>query len=299
MYTKSSVADVIRTLPLPARAKWRYASAFTRTLEFDNPHVVIAHMRDGFRMSLNLAESYERIMYYSGVYAPWLAHVFKRILQPGDTVIDGGANIGFFSLLSAKRVGPNGAVHSFEPISGTFAQLSENIKLNGYSNIIANRLALATESGQVEFEVPQETGTNLSLGRLASIIHSGRGPRVAVETRSLDEYVAEANIGKIKLAKLDLEGGEMNAIKGMGRILGGHQITYLICELSLPLLEQQGIPYTAQRDAMAEFGYEAYLIKVRGGIRRPMRVQFIPIKNMPLPKVSGDYLYIAPGSPMP
>jgi FkbM family methyltransferase len=284
---------------MPARAKWRYASKLTQALEFDNPHWAVTRMRDGFRMTLNVAESYERIMYYSRVYAPWLAHVFKRVLQPGDTVIDGGANIGYFSLLGAKRVGPGGAVHSFEPIPATFTQLSENIKLNGYSNVAANCNALAAEAGQVEFEVPQERGTNISLGRLATVVHSGRGPRVAVTTCSLDEYVAAAHIGEIKLAKLDLEGGELTAIRGMQRILSAHQIAYLICELSLPILDQQGIPHSAQRDALAAHGYQPYFIKVYGGIRRPMQVHFIPVQHMPIPEISGDYLYVAPGHPLP
>jgi len=295
----SAVANVFRALPIPATGKWRYAVKITQTLEFGNPHWAVTRMRDGFRMTLNLAESYERIMYYSGVYAPWLAHIFKRVLQPGDTVIDGGANIGYFSLLGAKRVGPRGAVHSFEPIPATFDQFSKNIKTNGYSNIIANRLALTAEVGQVELEVPHEAGTNVSLGRLATVVHSGRGPKVAVETTSLDAYVTEANIGKIRLAKLDLEGGEMNAIRGMQRMLGERQVNYLICELTLPFLDQQGIPHSAQRDALAEFGYKAYFISVSGGFRRPMRVHFIPVQNGPLPEVSGDYLYVAPGSPMP
>lgn len=296
---KLPIASVFRALPIPAREKWNMANRISRPLESDKTHMAVARMREGFRMTLNRGESYERIMYYSGLYAPVIAQLFKRIVQSGDTVIDGGANIGFFSLLSAKLVGRTGSVHSFEPIPATFAQLSQNIKLNGYFNITANCQALASSVGQVEFEVPLETETNQSLGRLASALLSGRGSRVAVQTRTLDSYVETAGIGQIKLAKLDLEGSELDAIRGMQRILGAHHITYLICELNTPLLDQQGIPHSALRDVLADHGYEAYFIKASRGYRRPLRAHLEPVRNMPHPDSYGDYLFVAPGQVVP
>lgn len=256
-------------------------------------------MRDGFRMTLDLARAAECTMYYTAVYDAWFSHTFRRILQPGDTMIDAGANIGYFSLLSAKSVGATGAVHSFEPIPATFARFSENLRLNNYGNITANCLALAAQTGELEFEVPQEAGTNLSLDRLATVVHTGHGQRVTVQADTLDDYVAKKGIGPIKLAKFDIEGGEVAAVTGMREILRSGQISYLLCEVNVPLLEQQGFQPSALRDAFAAHGYEAYYFRRARGRRRPLQVQFIPVSQMPEPDIFGDYLFVAPGMPVP
>jgi FkbM family methyltransferase len=265
----------------------------------DGPAQAVTRMREGFRMSLDRRAFVERTMYYSGIYNPWLTHAFKRILRPGDTMVDGGANIGYFSLLAAKCVGPSGAVHAFEPIPATFALLSDNLKLNSFPNAHANRVALGAEAGQAVFEMPQEADTNLALNRLATVVVTGRGEQITVRVRTFDDYVAAERVGHIRLVKLDIEGGEVSAIKGMRQTLLNHQIDYFICEVNVPLLEKQGLKASAIRDALAEFGYEAYLIRGFGSFRRPLRVAFVPNEQLPQPDTYGDYLFVAPGVPLP
>jgi FkbM family methyltransferase len=296
---KLPVASLVRALPMPGGTKVQVADMVSRRIESSRSSQAETRMSEGFRMSLNLAAVTERNMYYAGIYEPWLTFAFKQIIRPGDTVIDAGANIGFFSLLAAKCVGKTGAVHAFEPIPATFARLSENIGLNTYTNITLNRMALASQAGELEFEVPQEIGTNLTLDRLATSVITGQGQRVRVQASTLDEYVAKAGIGPIKFAKFDIEGGEVSAVKGMQAILSAHQIAYLICEVNVPLLEHQGLPPSALRDAFAAHGYEAHYFDRIRGRRRPVHVNFIPVSQLPQPDVFGEYLFVAPGMPVP
>lgn len=296
---KRPVASLLRALPLPEGTKVQVADVLGRRIESNSTSQAVTRMREGFRMSLNLAAVVERKMHYSGLYEPWLTFAFKRIIRPGDTVIDAGANIGYFSLLAAKCVGKTGAVHAFEPIPDTFARLSENVALNTYSNITLNRIALAEQPGELEFEVPQEAGTNLSLDRLATSVITGQGKRLRVQASTLDEHVARNGIGSIKFAKFDIEGGEVSAVKGMQAVLSARQIAYLICEVNVPLLEQQGLPPSALRDAFATHGYEAYYFDRLGGRRRPVYVNFIPVSQLSQPDVFGEYLFVAPEMPLP
>lgn len=295
----SPVAGLLRTLPMPGGTRVQLAERMSSRFQPDQSRQTVTHMRDGFRMSLDLAARAERIMYYSGIYEPWLTHAFKRILRHGDTMIDAGANIGHCTLVGATCVGETGAVHAFEPVPATFARLSENIKLNKFSNITLNRLALSEQAGELTFEVPQEEGTNLSLDRLATSVLTGHGQRVTVEACTLDDYAARAGLGPVKLAKFDIEGGEVSAVKGMRKLLGAHRIAYLICEVNVPLLEQQGLPPSALRDAFATYGYTAYYFQRLGGRRRPVHVDLVPVSELPQPDVFGEYFFAAPGMPVP
>ena len=74
----------------------------------------------------------------------------QELIQPGWTAIDVGANIGYFTLLMANRVGPQGKVIAFEPINENFRILQENIALNGHLNVIAENLALMNRNGSIE-----------------------------------------------------------------------------------------------------------------------------------------------------
>lgn len=111
------VVHTLRALPIPGAQKWVIAGIAADLLESPASPLKVAQMAGGFKMLVDLSESYERSIYYSGLYKPYLTRLFKQLLLPGDTLIDGGANIGYFSLLAAKYVGEQGNVHAFEPNS--------------------------------------------------------------------------------------------------------------------------------------------------------------------------------------
>jgi FkbM family methyltransferase len=293
------ITHTLKALPAPGAQKWVVSGMVADRMESRTSPRKVVQMTNGFKMYLDLSESYERRMYYSGLYAPYLARLFKRLLTPGDTVVDGGANIGYFSLLAAKWIREHGTVHAFEPIPQTFENLKKNILLNGFSNIQANCQALARNAGELQFGMPADTQTGKPLGRLATVGLLDCESQLTVSACTLDEYAALSGITSIKLAKLDVEGSEVEAIAGMRQLLSEHRISYLICELSTILLDKLGIPYSAMYEALHEHGYSCYHINGYIGFARSEHLNLVATSFEDKPAEHGDYLFVAPRMPIP
>src|SRR5947199_444112 len=110
-------------------------------------------MRDGFVLRLDLGDPLQRAMAAQRRYESDVTWVYPYLLRPGDRVIDGGAHIGYLTLLASRCVGPSGEVHAFEPVPRTFAALGENVRINRATNVRTNRVALAASAGEIELEV--------------------------------------------------------------------------------------------------------------------------------------------------
>jgi FkbM family methyltransferase len=280
-----AAARTLWALPIPA-GKWRLAHGIADLLVAGTAaRPEIADMADGFRLSLDLRDTFQRRIFFAGTYDPRATRLFKHILMPGDTVVDGGANIGYFSLLAATLVGVRGAVHAFEPMPGTFAALSANIRLNLATAIQANCLALSSAPGTLHFSVR----TDGNLGSATSLAQHD-GPTFAAPAEALDTYAVRAGLDTIKLVKLDLEGGELAALEGMRRLLSEHRISYLISEVNPTLLHAAGGTGEMIRAILQEFGYRCYSIGLLGRLR--------PVTS-PLPEIERDYLFVAPLAPLP
>ena len=133
-------------------------------------------------------------------------HFLRRFLRPGDSYIDGGANIGTYSLLAARMVGPGGKVIAFEPDPVAAARFRENIALNRFTNIEVNEVALSDSPGVIRFSEGWDV-SNRILGPMET------GVRVAeVNTVRLDDHLAHDTA--YAMAKFDLEGSELAALRG-------------------------------------------------------------------------------------
>ena len=190
---------------------------------------------DGLDLRLDLDTYPDCCMAY-GLYELDTARVIRRILRPGDTFIDGGANIGYFSLLAAKRVGPTGRVHAFEPHPGNRQRLVEHVERNGLVGVVEiHPVALFDRPGTIElhtFESPEANhgqSTFFSAPEIAT-------RKVSVQTVRLDDYLPTV---VPRLIKLDIEGAEPQAISGMRQILRAHRPA-LIVELSATTLHRAG-----------------------------------------------------------
>jgi len=158
---------------------------------------------------------------YNGEYEPMTTRVFKHILKPDMRVIDVGANVGYFTLLSASIVGNKGRVYSFEPEQKNFNELLSNIELNGYKNVTANRKAVDSKNGIAQFSVSRfEPGRH----SLIADTMGGKIDKVDVETIRLDDAVK----GKIDLIKTDTEGNEFGVIQGAEKLLRQKDIKLIV-----------------------------------------------------------------------
>lgn len=184
-------------------AQWRNHQRWAR-----NPHVV--RSAKGFRIKLD--GNPDTPLYFNvgvaGVYEPHITSLFHKLLRPGMTVLDVGTNAGWYTLLSARAVGPSGRVLSFEPEPSNYAALTENVTLNGFRNVTTYDVAL----------FDQEDVRPLSISSTASAWHSMVLPvgdsTVQVRTTRLDTLLASSPLGKVDLLKIDVEGAEPNVLLG-------------------------------------------------------------------------------------
>jgi FkbM family methyltransferase len=138
---------------------------------------------------------------------------FLSFIRPGMTVFDVGSNLGTYSMLAARRVGPNGRVHAFEPTPRVAAKVERNAQLNGFDNIIINQVAVSSEPGMVTFYTHEEDDRN-SMGAASET-------KISVPATTLDLYVQNAAVAKVDAMKIDAEGAEVLAFRGGERLLAG------------------------------------------------------------------------------
>lgn len=155
-----------------------------------------------------------------GNWEPELQKWFQEYIRPGMLVYDVGAHKGFFSLLAAQLVGSTGEVIAFEPHPGNRAEAIANIQRNPdlAKVIVVNECAVSDSNGTEEFS---ETESCYVAG-LSRILPNSKNTKYTVKTITLDEIVASRN-RRPDCIKLDIEGAEELAFKGMTRVLEQHR----------------------------------------------------------------------------
>lgn len=134
-------------------------------------------------------------------------------LRAGGAFVDAGANIGFFTVLAARIVGPGGRVFAIEMLPVTADQLRRNIDANELSNVTLLQYALSDRDG----ETLLATIPRGKFGRASIVRNSEDSDQVQVEARTLDSLLVDS--GPIDLLKMDLESAEFLALKGAPRVL--------------------------------------------------------------------------------
>lgn len=159
------------------------------------------------------------------------AWVVPRLLQPGETFIDAGANCGYYSCLAAGRVGPSGRVIAFEPDTRLHAQLAKQRDRNR-GIIHVEPVALSDVTGTAIFHInpsPDPQGLTIGHGSLES--HDG-WREMHVETIRLDDYLEQQGIVQVRLAKFDLEGHELQALHGAEQSIRSGRIESVLVEVN-------------------------------------------------------------------
>ncbi len=165
------------------------------------------------------------------LHEPESTGVFWNAIQPGMLVVDGGANMGGYSLLGAHRAGASGRVFAFEPDPNNFERLTA--RLRRHANVQPVRKAIGARSGEsLLFLDTFHAGHTLVDGRVG-----GKG--VPVEVTSLDDFVREQGLPGLDVVKLDVEGAELLALDGMREILGGTRRPVILCEVHPPIQPEE------------------------------------------------------------
>jgi FkbM family methyltransferase len=174
------------------------------------PHAFRARTIHGTRLRGDHQLIMPRCIYWFGVWEPLLTRWVEDRLQPGDTFVDVGANIGYFTLLAARTVGASGTVISFEPAPPTFAKLSGNLALNEATNVRPVQAAVGARAGRIPFyRAPWNDAEN------STIAKPGSQPAGEVDTSPLAALLTDAEVARTRLIKVDIEGGEWAVLDGL------------------------------------------------------------------------------------
>jgi FkbM family methyltransferase len=169
--------------------------------------------------------------YWTGLYEVGVQEAFVRLLRPGDTMWDVGAHIGFFAALAASRVGPGGRVHAFEPMPANRNRLLETIELNKLDQVEVHPIAVAGQTGASHLYGNSSTS-------MWSLVENPGEKRIDVPCATLDDLIADASFGTPALVKIDVEGTEVDVLRGGLRLLTETSVVLVVEFTDAAVLEE-------------------------------------------------------------
>lgn len=195
----------------------------------------------------------QSLFYFSGRFEPSVTDFYCSLLKEGMTVADVGASTGYYTLLASKIVGKSGLVLSFEPEPHRFRELVDNILINECNNVKPFKLAISDKEGEAEFELVDTSGYGCVVRT-----RKAKKKRIRVKTTTLDSFKKD-----IDLVKIDVEGAELEVLKGMRKILSRRNVK-IICEIHPDGLSSLGYSTKDVENILKKYGYKIYLISPDG-----------------------------------
>lgn len=264
------------------------------------------HGLGGSRFHCDLKDSIAREVCFTGQYEPQETALVQSLLRPEMVFVDVGANWGYYTLLAAHFVSPGGRVVSLEPDPRLFPILAENINHNQLQCVTALQIAAASQTGTLTLSGFDDDGENHGLSKLIDRDH-GYGPSFQVQARAVDDVLDELEIGDVDLLKMDIEGAEDLALKGMISGLDRGRYRRVILELHPSLLAERGISTSEILDLMIDRRYSGWWIDFSpSAMRKAAYASSIRLQDYlrPVDKTNPidswpHVLWLAPGTELP
>jgi FkbM family methyltransferase len=216
--------------PFPFRG-WKYARRLLRATGQDR-RLFLKKIHNGLLVQVSPQEHIQQQLFWYGFYEKKYVLAWERLLTPDAVVLDIGANIGYYSLVAAKKAA-KGKIFAFEPQSATFQRLQFNINLNHLTNITLLPCGASDSSGEAVLFLSGNGNDGMSS------LAKGTGFSPDTETISLvrlDDWASEQQL-HIDFIKMDIEGAELKALYGLTRILQTDR-PFLFLEISSELLSR-------------------------------------------------------------
>jgi FkbM family methyltransferase len=293
-------SSAIRTLPF---GRYQVANALAK---FSSGPFVARLPRElgGASFVCDLSDSIAREVCFTGRYEPQETQIAARLLRDGMTVVDVGANWGYFTLTSAHLVGPRGRVIALEPHPMLTSTLAANVHRNNLNHVEALAAAAGASAGTRGFVAFAQDGGNSGLSRAASPTEQ---PDFHGTTVALDDLLDERGRSSVDLTKIDIEGGEVDAIAGMTSGLAAHRYRFVLLECHPELIGRAGSTLDRCLAPFRRAGYRGWRIDHSPAMHRRAAVSQVPLAELlsavdtaalardPWPHL----LWVAPGETLP
>lgn len=253
-----SLPEPVRRALFRNRLVWRLRNKVTRTRVAE-----MAPPLEGCRM--RLPREYLRSYGVTPV-EPEAVTFIEKVVRPGWIVADVGAFAGYYSLFLAKLVGPEGAVHAFEPVPENFEMLEFNVRLNQCGEVRANRLAVGAADGEGAFH--RFRGLYIPYGTLVSQPDTSRYAAIPTKVRALDSYLADLGWPSLSFVKIDVEAAEAQTVRGMRETIERFAPTLLIEIHDGPSHNRQEARKVLP--LLIDAGYELFSLQDDPGLERPI-----------------------------
>ena len=309
---------LVQQSPIAAAPWWvALSSSAIRTLPFGRYHVANALARfssrpflarlpedlGGARFICDLTDTIAREVCFTGRYEPQETQIAQRLLKPGMTVLDVGANWGYFTLTCAHLVGTAGRVIALEPHPSLSATLAANVRANGLSQVETVAVAAGATAGRRGFVGFTQDG-NSGISRAAA---ASERPDFESGTVALDDLLDARRCARVDLVKIDIEGGEVEAIKGMTAGLAQHRYRFMVLECHPALIAQSGSTLERCLAPLLQAGYRGWRIDHTPEMHRRAALAPVAFADMLSPidmdALQSDpwphLLWLAPGESLP
>lgn len=198
---------------------------------------VLCGINKGFRW--RVGSSIHRC--WLGFYESDKQSVIGRLVKPGWTAYDIGANAGFYTLAFSRLVGPDGTVCAFEPFAENAVNVLDHLRWNGCKNAALYQLAIADQEGVTAFHV----GEHNAEGRIG-----GQG-NYWVPTTTIDALIEKCGLPAPNIVKMDVEGAEVKVLRGARKLLDMRKTIWMIALHGSDQRQECG-------GVMVDYGYKMF-----------------------------------------
>lgn len=216
-----------------------------------------------FEFNSGTRQAYE--VFFCGTHEKAETALIRRIVAKGDSIIDVGANIGWYTSLISRIVGPSGKVVALEPVPRTFEALTRTLELNSSSdNVILLQILCTEQKGFhtiLEFpDLHPGLSSEQPIANSRYIAHK-------VRAMGLDDIIAECRLKRVQLIKLDIEGGELSALLSASQSLRSGMVESILLEVNNERAMAFGYRFADCLDYLQNIrdGYEIFRILPPGG----------------------------------
>jgi FkbM family methyltransferase len=233
------------------------------------PTRLLTNLPYGHKVECDIRDHVQRHIYFQGVYEPIEAYLFHLLARPGSVVVDAGANVGQYSLIASSAVGPTGVVHAFEPVQKNLLRVQAHVERNQATNVKLNKLALWHEAAELSFGLPP--GDDVNDGSYSvGAAHDSATPVVDAIAVRFDDYAKDHVVGRVELVKMDIEGAELSALRGMTETLQRDK-PILLMEVNRKACSQLGYDPEALWELLVkQLGYQPWKIGISAQAWAPL-----------------------------